>query len=210
MIDIIENVFHIDPPWNFEERVASILPWLHESGNPYWDWLWGSPQLGRSKLIEWLGRPDSELSERRVRYLQAGDRIIGGYIALQSSELKACRRADFLALAVHLRRAPQDSMLTRLRQSQSIFSAAEEKENLCYLTRLGINVSDRSRGFARQLLDIVMAENRAQGIDKLQVDVFANNTHAIRLYHSAGFQLISSVSIPETNICYQSMLKILQ
>jgi hypothetical protein len=46
--------------------VPHILPWLHEAGNPYFDWFFGNAQTAKSILRRWVVRPSSEVFLKRT------------------------------------------------------------------------------------------------------------------------------------------------
>ena len=129
-----------------EVSIANIFPWLHEASNPYWDWLWRS--AAQTQLNDWLYRPNSELSERRVRYLIDGDDIVGSYISMPGSELQICRRADLIALTNYLRRNPDEGMMIRIRQAQSLFAGVGENNKFEFEPNLCSTFRPRSKNRA--------------------------------------------------------------
>jgi ribosomal protein S18 acetylase RimI-like enzyme len=190
---------------SFENRIAQILPWLHEASNPYWDWLWASPTEARIRLEEWLRRPSSEFSEKHVVCWNEGARMVGGYIALPGQELQICRKGDLLALMNYLRRNPHESVIGRMRQARSLFASVAETE--FYLSRIGVSSSARGCGVGRLLLEMFIQEGRGRGFNQCRLDVSTDNERAVRLYHAAGFAVASESAIAETPIRYYSMVK---
>lgn len=184
-----------------------IISCLHEAGNPLCDWLWGSPAQARLQLVDWLARSSSELSERRIRLLKDGTSLLGFYIPLPSSELVVCRKADLLALTNYLRRHPDESMLTRMRQARSLFGGMPE--NAYYLSRIGVAPSARGHRVGRRLLEMFLDEGCTRGFKQFHLDVSAGNERAIRLYRSTGFEVVGDSTIAGTPIRYYSMAKIL-
>lgn len=185
-------------------RIAQTLPWLHEASNPYWDWLWGSPIESLAQLREWLGRPNSELSAQRVVCLSERDSITGGYIALSGNEVQVCRKADLLALMNCLRRKPNESMMTRMRQARSLFAGVAESE--FYLSRMGVTSSARGHGVGRRLMELFLQEGRCKGFSVFRLDVSLDNERAIRLYRAVGFTVARDSAIAGTPIRYYSMV----
>jgi GNAT superfamily N-acetyltransferase len=187
-----------------DDRTARILAWLHEASNPYWDWLWGS--LAQAQLNDWLHRPSSELSEKRVRDLMDGDEIVGGYIAFPCSELQECRKSDLLSIMNVLRHNSDAQIMSRMREARSLFSHVEEND--FYLSRIGVAPSARRGGLGRRLLEMFLREGRDKGFSRFRLDVSADNERAIRLYRAAGFDVISDSAIPNTPIRYLSMVTV--
>jgi ribosomal protein S18 acetylase RimI-like enzyme len=187
-----------------DARIANVLPWLHEAGNPYWDWLWGSPAEGRAQLNDWLRRVTSELSEKNIIYLREENRIVGGYIAFPGRELQTCRRADLHALTSYVRRNPDKDVTGRMRQARSLF--ADVSETQFYLSRIGVAAEARGRGMGRRLLDMFVQQGRNNGFKDFRVDVCTENEPAIRMYCAAGFVVTSKSAISEPPFHYCSMV----
>lgn len=181
-----------------------VLPWLLEASNPYWDWLWGSPEESRTQLTQWFLRPSSELWENRLVCLRDNDCILGGYIGLSGSELRMYRKADLLALMDFLRRNPSVTLMARLRQARSLFATVADDE--FYLSRIGVAASFRGRGAGIRLMEMFLQNGRNRGFKRFRLDVSTTNTQAIRLYDSLGFKVTSDSAIAETHIRYSSML----
>jgi ribosomal protein S18 acetylase RimI-like enzyme len=191
---------------SFEARIEPILPWLHEAGNPYWDWLWGSPTEARRQLKGWLARSSSELSAEHVVCLtDGGGHAVGGYVALPGRTVQICRRADLLALRSYLQRSPDASrILARLGQARSLFANVAETE--FYLSRIGVLASARAQGLGRRLLEMFVEDGRRKGFSKFRLDVSADNAGARRLYRAAGFVEEAESAIAETPLRYVSMV----
>lgn len=183
--------------------IAQLLPWLHEASNPYWDWLWGSPAEALAQLKEWLDRPSSGLSEKRVVCLSEGGRVVGGYIALPGWEFHICRKSDLLELMINLRRNPREGVMARMRQARSLFGGVAEDE--FYLSRVGVMPSERGRGVGRRLIEMFLQDGRDRDFKRFRLDVSADNDRAIRVYRTAGFVVAREAAIPGTPIHYCSM-----
>ena len=81
-----------------DDLVPQVLPCLLAAGNPYYDYVFGGPDAARSVLDRWVRRPSSEVALDRAVLLFEGAAVLGGYIALDAAELKACRNADAIAM----------------------------------------------------------------------------------------------------------------
>ena len=64
-----------------------------------------------------------------------------------------------------------------------------ELEGFTHCGRLGMGVRKdfRRLGIGTRLLDHTIGEARAMGLERIQLEVFASNTPAVRLYEKAGF-----------------------
>jgi ribosomal protein S18 acetylase RimI-like enzyme len=62
-------------------------------------------------------------------------------------------------------------------------------EGFTHCGRLGMGVlpAHRGRGIGRRLLDHTLARAREIGLERVELEVYASNTEALRLYESAGF-----------------------
>jgi ribosomal protein S18 acetylase RimI-like enzyme len=62
-------------------------------------------------------------------------------------------------------------------------------EGLDHCARLGMGLlpAYRGRGLGRRLLTAAVDAGRKRGFERIELEVFASNTAAIRLYESAGF-----------------------
>ena len=62
-------------------------------------------------------------------------------------------------------------------------------EGFRHCGRLGMGVLPhvRGQGLGRMLADAAIAASRARGVERVELEVFAHNTRAIRLYERLGF-----------------------
>jgi RimJ/RimL family protein N-acetyltransferase len=62
-------------------------------------------------------------------------------------------------------------------------------EGFRHVGRLGMGLLPRARGtgLGRRLVESVVKSAREHGMERIQLDVFATNTRAIRLYQNLGF-----------------------
>ncbi len=61
-------------------------------------------------------------------------------------------------------------------------------EGRALLARVGVAPADRGRGLGTELIRAVIEEARALAIRHLELNVYADNRSAIRLYRAAGFE----------------------
>lgn len=66
----------------------------------------------------------------------------------------------------------------------------EEMEGLTHSGHLGMGVIPgfRGQGLGRKLLEATMADALGAGLERIELEVFASNEPAIKLYESAGFR----------------------
>ena len=189
-----------------ERLVPEILPWLREAGNPYFDWIFGGETEANAILGDWVGRPSSEVSLHRIRVLLEGDRVAGGIISLSPTELTACRKADMMALLQQADRlGGRAALFERLRAVRNLFPPLGE--DVFYLSKLWVSPHFRGRGYGRRLFEAQLDHGRSAGFRCFRLDVASDNSPAIALYASAGFETRTRSVSADGSIEYLAMAK---
>lgn len=170
--------------------MPDALPWVHEAGNPYYDWLFGDPARATSALLDWMLRPSSEVFVGRAVLLMERERATGGFIALDGARLRDCRRADALAAVEAAGREGRRALLERMRSARGLFPPVPN--DVFYLSKLGVAAASRRAGRGAHLVRAYVAGGRVLGFRRFWLDVHAGNVAAIRLYQAAGFRLRST------------------
>lgn len=64
-------------------------------------------------------------------------------------------------------------------------------EGFTHVGRLGMGVRQeyRGRGIGTRLIDAVLEKAREKGLERIELEVFASNTHARELYRKSGFEV---------------------
>ena len=68
------------------------------------------------------------------------------------------------------------------------------EQNIVVLHRLCVHPDFQGRGVARQAMDYLENEVRAQGIKTIRLDAFSQNPTALHLYESRGYQKAGEIS----------------
>jgi ribosomal protein S18 acetylase RimI-like enzyme len=173
---------------DLDKAVGTVGPWLHEAGNPYFDWLLGGRAAALPILTARMRAADSEISLRDVAVLldDAG-RVVGGFVAHDGGELQRRRRADAVAFLHHVRAEECAALVQRMKLSRGLFTEVEPQA--FYLSKVGIRPDARRRGYGRVLTERFLAEGATRGASRFLLDVGAANHGARRLYESLGFEL---------------------
>jgi ribosomal protein S18 acetylase RimI-like enzyme len=186
-----------------ERWISETLPWIHEAGNPYYDWCFGGAPEAGSVLAEWMRRPSSEVFVGRVRLLVDDGHMVGGFIALSGSELADCRKADAVATIQAVEREERGSVLAKLRSARGLFTTPLANE--FYLSKMGVVPDLREAGhgatIVRQYLDVGVA----LGFRRFRLDVWAGNRPAVHLYEAAGFRVLRESSLDHGRMTYLDM-----
>jgi ribosomal protein S18 acetylase RimI-like enzyme len=183
--------------------VPDVLPWVHEAGNPYYDWFFGSPAEASSALVEWMVRPSSEVFVGRAVLLKEGGRATGGFIALDGARLRDCRRADAVAAMGAAGRGRREELIERMRAARRLF--APVPDDVFYLSKLGVAAAARRAGRGSQLVGAYVTRGETLGFRRFWLDVHAGNLPAIRLYRAAGFRVRSTTAGAGGDLTYLRM-----
>lgn len=180
MSQLVRRLADLPEPDRF---VQFTLPWVHEAGNPYFDWLFGGAAAAHEVLNEWMIRPSSEVSVRRISILTSPADAAGGFLALAGDELARARRADTLATL----KEKVPGLRDRLAEARGLFSPVEPDEY--YLSKIGVAPEFRSTGMGRRLLREFLDAGQSAGFRRFRLDVSADNDRAVALYRAAGFRV---------------------
>jgi ribosomal protein S18 acetylase RimI-like enzyme len=183
--------------------MPDALPWVHEAGNPYYDWFFGGRAEASSALIEWMVRPSSEVFIGRAVLLVEGERATGGFIALDGARLRDCRRADAVAAVEAAGYQGRRALMERMRSARGLFPPVPD--DVLYLSKLGVAAAARRAGRGAHLVRAYIAAGGMLGFRRFCLDVHARNVSAIHLYQAAGFQVRSTAVSGEGDMTYLRM-----
>lgn len=202
-MDAIHTVLSLHEDPDPERYAGGVLPWVHEAGNPYFDWIFGGPDRASEVLAKWVRRRSSEVSMRRAVVALHDDRVVGGFIALDGAELARCRQADLMSLITQL--GSDKALESRLTASQGLFARVEPDD--FYLSKIGVQPEFRGHGVAKELMRLYSESARQRGLPRLRLEVSATNTAAVRLYESLGFETAGRSAVPTVGLEYLDMTK---
>jgi len=168
-----------------ERHIADVAPWVHEAGNPYFDYLFGDPETARRAVTAMLGRDASEISIRRVTALIEDDRAVGGFVGLSGEEQEGSAKADSLIALQAAGREGRRALLERAKIAADLRRPPEADQ--FYLSKLGVLEQYRRGGRGRALLERFLETGRERGFSRFRLDVRQRDEHTVRLYKSAGF-----------------------
>lgn len=184
-----------------ERFIPTVLPWVLDAGNPYFDWFFGKGEAPR-RIERWMYRPSSEVAVRRAVVAELDGDVVGGYIAVDGRELSVCRVADAVAALAEAGKQAA-ALRARMEAARGLFWTVSAGD--LYLSKLGLVNQYRGRGIARRMVEGFLEYGRARGFDRFCLDVHARNDRAIELYRLAGFQVISETVVPGTSLGYLAM-----
>ncbi len=188
-----------------DELIDDLAPLLQEAGHPYYDWFFGGAEPARERLREWMARPSSEVSVRRVTLFTVEDRIIGGFIGLAGSDVEGCRAADALAAVAGTQGAGRAGIIGRMRTARGLFAPVEP--DVFYGSKLWCSPSLRGRGYGARMLREFFAAGEEQGFRRFGGDVWVGNRSALKLYETYGFRVTGETAVPEAGLHYCSIIR---
>lgn len=186
-----------------EPYLPQVLPWVHDAGNPYFDYLFGGTDAARENVLNWMQRSSSEIALQRVRGLLQDGKMVGGFIGLSGVELPKCRKADMMVLMKTFA-TQKEILLKRLAAARKLFPPIPE--DTYYLSKLGVLPNFRQKGLGRKLAQAFLATGRELGFSRFQLDVCCDNHVAVNLYSKLGFQIKQESSTRIETLRYYSMV----
>jgi ribosomal protein S18 acetylase RimI-like enzyme len=177
-----------------ERHIPDLLPWVHEAGNPYFDYLFGGPEVARRAIASMLASERSEISLRHTTALFEGDRPVGGFVSLSGAELDTCIRADSLLALKAVGRDGRRALLERAAGVAHLRTPPEPDQ--LFLSKLGVLASHRRGGRGRALLERFLDGGRERGFSRFRLDVRQRDEHTVGLYRSAGFEVAWEAESP--------------
>lgn len=81
------------------------------------------------------------------------------------------------------------------RECEPEYESAEWKspdKSYCILHRLCVNPLFQNRGIAQQTMEHIEREAVARGIQAIRLDVFSQNSHAIKLYQNCSYKKVGT------------------
>jgi len=175
-----------------EAELAAIAAGVHDAGNPYFDFLFGGPDVARATLDQWIRRPTSEVYAGRAQILVEAGKPVGGFIAMSGADCVRGRLADAMAL-ISDTRLPQQAMSDRLARTKGLFVTPASTD--WYVSKVWVHPDFRGRGYGHRLA--VEAFLRAgQGAGRTVADVHVNNVAALHTYAKHGITEIDRRSSP--------------
>jgi ribosomal protein S18 acetylase RimI-like enzyme len=164
----------------------ALIPWVHDAGNPYLDWLFDGEDAARAALREWIERESSEVYQGRATVLISSGEPVGGFYGIPGDELVTCRKADTIALIARFTGAERRDLAARLSSSGALFTAPSAEEY--FLSKVGVLAEQRGRGLGEALVESYLEAGAEQGFRRFRLDVHEGNIPAMRLYEKHGFE----------------------
>ena len=162
---------------------------IQEAGNPYFEHVFGAPDLAREALSRWMLRETSEIFAGRIRFFSLEGHRVGSMIILNGEELAAGRKADGFALATSGKPSLRRQIRERLASVQDLFPSVPDKA--IYLSKIWLFPEQRGQGLGSPVVDAFKQHARELGATRLELDVAASNTGALTLYERANFAIVS-------------------
>ncbi len=180
----------------------TLLPWVHEAGNPYFDWLVGGRETAQEVLRAWMARQSSEVYTARAQILTVDGEALGGFYGIAGADVASCRKADAIAL-VSADGIHKKDVMFRLSLGRELFTAPVEDEY--FLSRLGVLPAAQGRGMGTRLAESFLRVGTGLGFQRFRLDVHEGNLAAIRLYEKHGFHETHRSTTTDGTMTYLSL-----
>ncbi len=162
----------------------AIAPLMSEASYGTMDFLLNGviPFISSNKILAMLvGRDDNEFSYKNTTVAEADGKVIAianGYPAARHGVNDAMEK--FI---------PNE----RLDIMRPFFNS--KAPGSLYLCALSVAEKYRSQGIGTSLIDVAREQAKNQGLNKLSLHAWADNTRAIKLYESKGFHEVETFPI---------------
>ena len=70
------------------------------------------------------------------------------------------------------------------------FIAVDAKENYLYLSKFYLDMDHRGKGYASEMMAFVKNYAKERGLDKIKLNVNADNTNSVAVYKRFGFEVV--------------------
>ncbi|HEV2393445.1 MAG TPA: GNAT family N-acetyltransferase [Verrucomicrobiae bacterium] len=166
---------------------------IYASGPEYFDVLFGSTESALARLRSWVGRASSGFGFDRVTVALAEGEVAGIALHLSGQDLADRQRMDMLALL----KESDSSQRANLTRNTDIIRAMTPTVQSWeyYLRSLSVDEAHRGKGLGAALLKQVFAAGLALSFHSFRLDVRSDNTVALKLYRSAGFEISQSFKV---------------
>lgn len=178
--------------------------WLLQTGNRFFEALFGDSETALRQLRKWVCRRDSEFSGFRATLALVKGSPVGMVIALPGDDALRGRRADLLALVAASSRAARD----KLKENLTLLAGASapiEKDDY-YIRSLAVDDGCRCQGVGRALLARAMSNGTLAGYRRFRLDVETDNAAAQSLYKAVGYRVIKTSFLTKFGFGVHSML----
>ena len=156
----------------------SLAKLINLAGEGIPNWLW-SRACGE-------GQTPLDIGIERAR------RETGGFSYTNALIAEAQGRALGMVLSYGITEAPSDTP-DDLPAPVAPFVALEKLSvNTWYINALAVFAEGQNQGFGSKLLASAEHQARANGFDKMSIQVYAQNTGAVRLYERLGYSHVAS------------------
>jgi ribosomal protein S18 acetylase RimI-like enzyme len=179
----------------------SAAEWILDAGSPHLAWLYLGDRALQT-VVAYLDSERSELWAGHVTALVEDDAVIGGYVAVDGSELARRRRADTTQLVKWTPVDERPQLRRRLELSQDVYLPVDPGQR--FLSKIGVLPAWRGRGLGGELLDAFVRESFERGFGSVRLDVRRGSV-AHGLYERRGFRELGARALEPLGVEYVAM-----
>ncbi len=169
------------------EQQTILVDLVRDAAPEYYALLPVNPEQLRSLLSAQVAVQFTELEN--VYIARAFGNIIGMASMIEASRIQVCQ----LSASKHVMRLLNPDLRASFQRTLKIHADSVEPHanaSGIYLPRLAICYAARGKGFAKQIMDRIMKNNRGSAIS---LHVEAHNEPVIKLYRSLGFEFCTNL-----------------
>ncbi len=130
-------------------------------------------------------------ADERVHVREAGAGDFEALVSIMATDLGDTEEAKFY-VAQFSQRPGQRFYLGTLNEQSAGCLRLDEMEDEVGIFGFVVRPEYRGRGYGRQILEAAIRTIHAEGDKRITLEVETHNTNAIGLYHSCGFQVITT------------------
>jgi len=134
---------------------------------------------------------DRRTIDERFHVREAGIGDFKALVSIMATDLGDAEEAKFY-VSQFLQRPRQRFYLGMLNEESTGCLRLDEMEDETGIYGFVVRPEYRGRGYGRQILEATIRTIRAEGDKRITLEVETNNTNAIGLYRSCGFQVITT------------------
>jgi ribosomal protein S18 acetylase RimI-like enzyme len=160
---------------------------------PYDAFVWDTPDRAREVAVRLWDSGAGEVTPASCLIWRETEHVAGALVLLDGRQLRRARISAALALS----RTDGFSLSDNERERAACAATAllQVANESLYLARIAVGARWRGRGVARRMVEFLTASAATVATRSVYLEVDAENTAAIALYRSAGFDALTTVRV---------------
>lgn len=178
------------------------VDYIYDSSHELLNFLFHNEIAAKTALKKLLIKDKGFFSHHFVTGLFVDEQLMGIELGYDQQQLADQELAGTLNMFRVVPKSEWRHLLTSVRVALSDYVPAPSNDAY-YINNLAINSASRGQGLGQKLLDHVCDQARKQHYRCIELDVTADNHHAIRFYQAYGFHRVSESGTEQHETRYQ-------